>query len=192
MCRRWSVLAAAAIVALLAFPAIAGPFVVFPEAGRLPSPDGRYLVRNTDRQAPASEFSGNFHSLWLTELPTNRSYKLCDYVGVAAVAWSGDNYLIITEYVGKKTSRALVFPAAQPENGVMMDAPTLLRLVPVELRPPLRENDHIFVEAARVENQKLDFGVWGYGQHDRNGFRWKCEYGLRDETTSCVPVSASR
>jgi hypothetical protein len=30
-------------------------------------------------------------------------------MGVAAVGCSGNDYLVVTQYVGKKTSRALVF-----------------------------------------------------------------------------------
>jgi hypothetical protein len=101
------------------------------------------------------------------------------------VAWSGNDFLIVTQYVAKKTSRALVFSTARPDYPVMLDKPTLIRLVPVELRPALRENDHVFIEAWRVDAGKLDLRVWGYGQHDANGFRWRCEYALRGGTVSC-------
>jgi hypothetical protein len=48
------------IAAVLAFKIVlhAAPFVVFPKAGQLPSPDGRFVVRNTDRAAPFSEYVG--------------------------------------------------------------------------------------------------------------------------------------
>jgi len=27
--------------------------------------------------------------------------------------------------------------------------------------------------------------VWGYGQHDRNGFHWNCEYNLAAGNLNC-------
>ena len=63
---RWA-LAASAVVAVLAVQAVAAPFVVFPKANELVSPDGRFAVRNSERQGAASDFIGTFHSLWLVE-----------------------------------------------------------------------------------------------------------------------------
>jgi hypothetical protein len=186
MHRRAKVLGMAAVLLLLAGEALAGQFVVFPQAGQLVSPDGRFVVRSTDRQGTASEFVGTFHALWLTELTTGRSSKLCDYLGVAAVAWSSGNSLIVTQYVGKKSSRALVFSMATPDEVVMLDTATTIRMVPVELRPVLRENDHVFIEGSRVEGETLLLRVWGYGQRDVKGFRWRCEYGLREGNLSCT------
>lgn len=116
---------------------------------------------------------------------------MCDYVGVAAAGWSSNNdWLVVTQYVGKRTSRALVFSAAMLEDPLMIDKATLTRLVPAELRPALRENDHIFIEGSRVEEETLYLAVWGYGQHDQNGFRWRCEYALRAGTVSCADERA--
>jgi hypothetical protein len=180
---RGSVFVAAAIV-LIAGVGLAAPFVVFPQATQLTSPDGRFVVRNVDREAGATEFVGTFHSLWVIEVATGRSRKLCDYVGVAAVAWSSQNYLIVTQYVGKKSSRALVFSPAT-EDAVMLDSSTLIQMVPAEMRPTLRENDHVFIEASKIERETFLFRVWGYGKRDGNGFRWKCEYGLQGGGVVC-------
>src|SRR5580765_6588765 len=102
--------------AVLPVQTFAAPIVVFPKAGRLLSPDGRFEVRDADREGSSLEFVGTFHSLWLTEVATGRSRKLCDYVGIAAVAWSSNDFLVITQYVSKKTSRALVFAASSEES----------------------------------------------------------------------------
>lgn len=59
----------------------------------------------------------------------------------------------------------------------MLDVPTLIRTVP-DLRPPLEGNDHVFVEASRLEGDTLFLRVWGYGRRDPKGFRWRCEYRL--------------
>ena len=165
-------------------------FVVFPKASQLRSPDGHFVIQNENRDAAPSEMVGTFHSLWLVESATQRSRKLCDYVGLAAVAWSDGGSLIITQYVGKQTSRALVFPNAVSDDPILLDKSTLTRLVPVELRPTLRENDHIFVEGARVQADTLYLRVWGRGQHDPQGFHWDCTYGLNDGGISCAQTAS--
>lgn len=96
----------------------AAPFTLFPKAGRLASPDGRFEVRDIDQREPGSEFFGIFHSLWLIETATGHSRKLCDYVGIAAVAWSEKDFLVVTQYLSKKTSRALVFSTASAQEQV--------------------------------------------------------------------------
>jgi hypothetical protein len=67
----------------------------------------------------------------------------------------------------------------------MLDIATLVQLVPLESRPALRENDHLFVEASSLEGEAFHFRVWGYGKHDPNGFRWNCEYALRGGSVLC-------
>jgi len=193
--RLWPItLGMAMLVALLSVctTALASPFVVFPKAGELLSPDGRFAVRSVDTAGAASDFAGTFHALWLYELPTGHSRKLCEYLGVAAAAWSSNDFLVVTQYVSKRTSRALVFSAVAPQDPVMLDKATLIRLVPTELRPALRENDHVFVEGSRVEQETLHLTVWGYGQHDAGGFRYRCEYTLREGALSCIEERGSR
>lgn len=152
----------------------AGPFVLFPQAGQLVATDGRSIVRNVDAERPASGFVGTFHSLWLTDTLSGRSRKICDYVGMAAVAWSGNGYLLVTQYLSKKSSRALVFPVRIDEDPIVLDVSTIARLAPAELRDALKNNDHAFVEASRFENGVLFVRVWGYGPRDPKGFRWNC------------------
>jgi hypothetical protein len=183
--RTYRALLCLAVVGVLEVAALAAPFVVFPSAGQLLSPDGRFLVRNTDRDAPLSEFAGNFHSLFLEETHSGHSRKLFDYIGAVAVGWANNDFIIVTEYVSKHTSRALVFAADGSHDAVVIDKPLLTSLVPDNLRPQLRENDHVFVEATRVEGETLTLRVWGYGTHDANGFRWRCEYSLREGGISC-------
>lgn len=174
-----------ALVAALAAPTLAAPFVLFPKAEQLPSPDGRFIVRDSDRAPSAHDFVGTFHSLWLTELATGRSRKLCDYLGVAAVAWAGNDFLVLTQYVGKKSSRALVFPMADLDHPVLLDSSTLIGVLSRPAQATLLGNNHIFVEASRLLDATFYFDVWGYGAHDPNGFRWKCQYALRDGKVSC-------
>ena len=158
----------------------------------LQSPDGRYEVRNDVAHHAATEFTGMFNSLWLVEVATGRSRKLYDYVGLAAVAWLDDDFLAVTEYVGKKTSRALVFPLAHLDDPLLLDEPRLAHLVPSDLQPTLRENDHVFLEASRIQTGKLYLRVWGYGSHDAKGFRWQCEYALEGGKTVCTEDRVSQ
>jgi hypothetical protein len=180
--RTWRCVAAVIACNILAQ---AATFVVFPKAGSLPSPDGRFVVRNVDRVAHPSEYVGTFHSLFLEDTANGLTRKLCDYVDLAAVAWTDDDFLIVTEYLSKRTSRALIFAADDSRDTVVIDQPLLTRLVPVNLRPQLRENDHVFVEASQVEGKTLTLRVWGYGRHDANGFRWRCAYQLLEGAISC-------
>jgi hypothetical protein len=189
--RSWRTLLYSYLIVASFTAAFASPFVVFPKASELISPDGRFAVRSVDTAGAASHFLGTFHSLWLFELSTGRSRKLCDYLGVASAAWSDHGFLVVTQYVGKRTSRALVFSAVSPADPITIDKATLIQLVPVDLRSPLRENDHIFIEGSRVEENTLHLSVWGYGQHDPNGFRYHCEYALREGTISCTQEHVS-
>lgn len=174
------------VVAILAGQAVASPFVVFPKAAQLASADGRFVVRNVDPQGAPGAFVGTFHSLWLMDVATGRSRKLCDYLGVAAVGWSSKDFLIVTQYVGKRNSRALVYSALGDQEPVLLDQPALIGMVPVETRETLRRNDHVFVEGLSVEGETLHLRVWGYGLHDPNGFRWNCEYSLANGGVSCA------
>ena len=190
--RAWRIIVGVPLIAsIVTVQTLAAPVVVFPKAGALVSPDGRFVIRNAEPERAASDFVGTFHSLWLVEVATGRSRKLCDYLGVAVVGWSNKDFLVITQYVAKKTSRVLVFSAASPENPVTLDKPTLIRLVPVELRDALRQNDHVFIEASRVEEQTVHLRVRGYGERDTNGFRWRCEYALREGVVSCIEERTS-
>jgi len=183
--RLWPVVSVPLILAALVNSSYAGRFVVFPKAGESSSPDGRYVVRNSDREGATSDFVGVFHSLWLVELANGRSRKLCDYLGVAAVAWSDDDFLVVNEYAGKRTSRAMLFSATDPEYAVTIDKTTVARISPPELRAALEGNDHAFVEASRLTAKVLFLRVWGYGQRNPNGFRWVCEYGMEEGSVSC-------
>ena len=186
MNHRRFLLGAPALFSVLAVQSFAQPFVVFPKAGQLVSPDGRFVVRNAESEKATSDFVGTFHSLWLVDQSSGRARKLCDYVGVAAVAWSDNDFLVVTQYLSKKTSRALVFPVASSQDAIMLDQPTLVQLIPPERREFLRDNDHVFVEAWRLEGDTLFLSVWGYGQHDPKGFSWRCNYALQEGTLSCT------
>jgi hypothetical protein len=175
---------------LLVAQADAQQFTTFPDRPELRSPDGRFLIRSVDHAAGPSDFSGVFRSLILEERPSGRSWALYNYVGRVAVAWSGNGFVIVTDYVSKRTSRALIFAIDSrvdpfTVDQVTLDKVQLARLVSAEQNVHLLANDHVFVEVTRVGGDALILRVWGYGAHDPKGFRSSCQYDLRAGTAAC-------
>jgi hypothetical protein len=136
------------VAILLVAPAGAQRFSTFPDRSELRSPDGRFLIRSVDHAASASDFSGLFRSLVLEETRSGRSwalYNYVNYVGRVGAAWSGNRFIIVTDYVSKRTSRALVFAIdsrVEPFSveQVTRDKAQFSRLLPTEQkRPPLGE-----------------------------------------------------
>ena len=91
----------------------------------------------------------------------------------------------MTDYVNKKTSRAIVFPVAPDRDGLVVDKTQLIALLPEEQHVRLEQNDHVFVEVSSVEGRALKLRVWGYGRHDAAGFRYSCQYDLILGTAVC-------
>jgi hypothetical protein len=164
----------------------AAPTVVFPNARELRSPDGRFLLRNAEREAPSTDFAGTFHSLWLVDVASGSSRKLCDYVGVAAARWSDNEHLVITEYLGKKNSRALLFSLARAEESVTLDRNAIISLIPAQSRTILRDSDRVFVEGVGVEQGVLALTIWGSGKDVKRSFRWHCNYDVREHSITCA------
>ncbi len=160
-------------------------FAVFPDRKELRSPDGRYLIRSVEHSGPTHEFSGVFRTLVLQEVATGVTRGLFNYLGRVGVAWSGSNFVIVTEYVSKKTSRALVFRLDRPDEYQVIDKPNLALQLHDERRAQLERNDHVYVEVSRIDGIVLTLRVWGYGAHDPQGFRFQCAYDLNVGAASC-------
>src|SRR5215469_3645832 len=125
----------------LVFPrASAEQFTLFPDRKEMHSPDGRFVVRSVEHSVTANEFSGVFRTLVLEEAATGKVRKLYDYVGRVAVAWSGSDFIIVTDYVNKKTSRAIVFPVAPDRDGLVIDKTQLIPLLPEQQHLQLEQN----------------------------------------------------
>jgi len=170
----------------LVFPrASAEQFTLFPDRKEMHSPDGRFVVRSIEHSVTANEFSGVFRTLVLEEAATGKVRKLYDYVGRVAVAWSGTDFIIVTDYVNKKTSRAMVFPVNPERDILVLDKVKMSSLIPDEQSVHLRQNDHVFVEVSSVEGTALNLRVWGYGRRDAAGFRYVCRYDLPGGTAVC-------
>lgn len=166
-------------------------FAVFPDRKELRSPDGRFIIRSVDHVAGPREFSGVFRSLVLEEAATGSSRELYNYLGRVGVAWSGSNFVIVTDYASKKTARALVFRIDQPGEYLIIDKPHLAARIPYELRVQLDRNDHVYLEVSRIDGTVLTLRVWGYGVHDPQGFRFLCSYDLNGGATSCRPSAGA-
>src|SRR4029077_17302382 len=105
-------LCAFVVAFLLVARAGAQQFTTFRDRPELRSPDGRFLIRSVDHAASASDFSGLFRSLVLEETRSGRSWALYNYVtclGGGGAPGSGNLFIIVTDYVSKRTSRPLVF-----------------------------------------------------------------------------------
>lgn len=165
--------------------ASAEQFTVFPGQKEARSPDGRFVIRSIPHSAGTAEFSGVFHTLVIEEVATGNVRKLYDYVGRVAVAWSGSNFIIMTDYVNKKTSRALVFPIDPDRDVLVLDKVRVASLMPDTQAVHLQQNDHVFVEVSSVEDTALLLRVWGYGRRDSAGFRFVCRYDLAGGTAVC-------
>lgn len=173
------------LVTLAAFSLRTEQFTIFPDRKELLSPDGQYVVRSVDHVAQPGEFAGVFRTLVVEEVSSGRVRKLYDYVARVAVAWSGNDFIIVTDYVNKKTSRAIVFPVAPDRDGLVLDKTQLIPLLPEEQHVHLEQNDHVFVEASGVEGRVLKLRVWGYGRRDMSGFHYACRYDLILGTALC-------
>lgn len=170
--------------------ALAEQFAVFPDRKELRSPDGKFVIRSVDYVPQQHEFSGLFRSLILENTANRSARELYHYVGRVGVAWSGNNFIIVTDYVSKKTARALVFRIDRPDEYLVLDKPSLATRLPDEYRAQLERNDHVFLEVSRIEGGQLILRVWGYGAHDPQGFRFQCVHELNQGTTTCRDVVA--
>ena len=164
--------------------AAGAPFVTFPEQKELASPDGRYRLRSIDPPRQPGSLTSVFHSLVLEDRATGTSRRLYDYLYKISVAWSGDR-IIATEYLSRRGSRALVFSVDPKADTFVIDRIALADRVPIEVGGRLRWNDHVFVEAVHLDGKMLQLRAWGYGAHDRSGFRLACELDLEQAIASC-------
>jgi len=183
---------ASVVVLLLATQvALAEQFSIFPDRPELLSPDGRFRIRSVDHVARPSDFSGVFRSLILEDVASGNTLEFYSYVGRVAVAWSGNNFIIVTDYVSKRTSRVLVFSIDSRADRFAMDKVQLNKvelaaLLPSEQKTHLLENDHVYLEVSRVEGSVLILQVWGYGSRDPKGFRLSCHYDLHEGNAACT------
>ena len=164
--------------------ACAEPFVTFPEQKELVSPDGRYVLRSVDPPGDPTNFSSSFHALVLEDRVSGKSRRLYDYLHKVAAAWSG-NRIVATDYASRRAARALVFSVEPNSDSFIVDRVALADRIPVQLGSHLRFNDHVFVEAIRMEGGTLVLRAWGYGTQDPSGFHLACRLDLEQASATC-------
>ena len=173
------------LFAIACSAASAEQFTLFPDRKELHSPDGRFVIRSIEHAAGAAQLSGVFRTLVIEEIASGNVRKLYNYVGRVAVAWSGNDFIIVNDYVSKKTSRALVFPIDPDREVLALDKVQVASLIPDTQSVHLQQNDHVFVEVSSVEGTALLLRVWGYGRRDVTGFRFVCRYDVAGGTAVC-------
>jgi hypothetical protein len=181
---------AVACLALILIPsallALGGAFVTFPDStNELPSPDGQFLVRSTNYAATTGVFSGKFHALFLEEHRTGKSRKLCDYLGKVAVSWVAADIIVVNEYYTARGARALVFATDETISAVVIDRNRLVKLLDPITSRRLLGNDHVYVEAYKLDGNILSLRLWGYGSQDAKGFNFSCDYILNRDAATC-------
>ena len=108
-----------------------------------------------------------------------------------STGWRDAARPLVTDYVNKKTARALVFRIDRPDEYLVLDKTNLAARIPDERRIQLERNDHAFLEVSRIEGSMLTLRVWGYGAPDPRGFRFQCAYELDQGTTTCRDMVAA-
>jgi hypothetical protein len=165
---------------------LGGKFITFPDAANeLPSPHGQFVVRSVSYGAAPGAFSGKFHALVLEERRTRSSRKLYDYLGKIAVSWVTDSAIIVNEYYTSRGARALMFTTDEAASPIVIDRSWMVKLLDPILSTHLIRNDHVYVEAFKLEGDTLGLRVWGYGAQDTKGFSFSCDYNLDRNTISC-------
>ncbi len=165
-------------------------FVSFPGSGAdLLSPDGRYIIRNENRDSSPRAFTGAFHTLFLDETARKSRRKLCDYIRHVQVAWTADSSrILVNDYYTSNSSRALVFSVEQSAESTIIDKNWLITALPAPQAERLRNNKHVYIQASGMNGDRLLFNVRGYGEGDPAGFRLNCEYAAVTHHAGCETV----
>ena len=104
------------VVVLTCSAVFAEQFAVFPDRKELRSPDGKFVIRSVDYAPRPHEFSGPFRSLILQNTTDGSARELYHYVGRVGVAWSGNNFLIVTDYVKRRQPAHSCFASTGQAN----------------------------------------------------------------------------
>ncbi len=134
-------------------------------------PSGRYAVVCEEASGKAP------HRLYLKTLPTGKIVRVFEFPRHVDILWSRDgDYFAVTDWFGSDRSRILVFESAKPR------AIDLARVVARQLGEfvQILGNDHVYYEAVYwADSRTLRFKVFGYGDHDRNGFELTFTYDVK-------------
>ncbi len=147
------------------------------------SPDGDYMVlvceRQHDRDAP--------HEFRLKDLRAGAVIWSYPFGRWAEALWSPNGSgLAITDHAGSDFTQLLLIIPRSPQQIVNMKAETTRSL---GLLPSVTDNHHVYVEAVGWKDpQTLAFRIWGYGDHDPQGFDESFEYRLGGRVVRTGPA----
>jgi len=133
----------------------------------LKSPDGRYLIRNSDSltENPA-------HTLTLVDAKSGYEIKIYQYARGADVLWSpASDAFVINDYEGSNSTRPILYQL--PWRGTKVDMLTEMAnfLQSRGKEKIIFGNDHLYFTVRRWLNKKeLLCRLNGYGDANPNGF----------------------
>jgi hypothetical protein len=116
------------------------------------------------------------HGLLLKDLRTGSLSKLLEFYRSVDVLWAPNGrFVAVTDWTGSNISQILLF---QPGKKKPLNLADELRHS-LGIQPEVSSNHHVHFEALSWEgDKKLRFKVFGYGDHDRNGFEHYYEYDV--------------
>lgn len=157
------------------FPAVADETAITCEDAAA-APRGHYIVlackRQHDKETP--------HEFRLKDLRTGEVIWSYQFRRWAEALWSPDGRsLAITDHAGSNSTQLFLVIPGPPQRTVDIQAETARSL---DLLPSVTNNLHVYFEAVGWKDpQTLAFRIWGYGDHDPQGFDESFEYRLGGE-----------
>jgi hypothetical protein len=165
----------AAEVVLRGIPAVADETAIACEDAAA-APHGHYMVlaceRQHDKETP--------HEFRLEDLRTGEVIWSYQFRLWAEALWSPDgSSLAITDHAGSNSTQLFLVIPGPPKRTVDIQAETARSL---DLLPSVTHNLHVYFEAVGWKDpETLAFRIWGYGDHDPQGFDESFEYRLGGE-----------
>ena len=149
----------------------------FPGVTEISSPDGKYVVRNQDR-----EDGHPYHTLFLVDTIQETERILLQYVRNVEVLWAPDSKsLFINDYQGSDESTCYVLDDRATE---LIDVRQRLSKEN-SLKTHLARNHHVYVSCESwVTGKILSISASGYGDYDQTGFDIRVEYDLDGDVVS--------
>ena len=157
------------------FPAVADETAIACEDAAA-APHSHYIVlackRQHDKETP--------HEFRLKDLRTGEVIWSYPFRRWAEALWSPDGRsLAITDHAGSNSTQLFLVIPGPPQRTVDIQAETARSL---DLLPSVTNNHHVYFEAVGWKDpQTLAFRIWGYGDHDPQGFDESFEYRLGGE-----------
>jgi hypothetical protein len=172
------------VVLLAAQPVWAQQFAVFPDRKELRSPGGRFVIRSVEHCRKALRAQRR------VPIVDPGGYDNGDLARPLSLPWPcgrrpGANFIIVTDYASKRTSRALIFRIDQPNEYTIIDKPHLTAQLPAQFRPHFDGNDHVYLEGVEDRRRYSDTPGVGVPNSRQAGFRSPCGYHLNERRASC-------